>query len=263
MTKAEPMTRAITVRDDLKTAALLSGAFAALAAATVPLLLPALPPEARDLPLPVPAFCAVLAVQALVIYGLFALAGLRMARRRGLDPAPLLTAVWEGRRPGAVARPLAMAAGAGLGCGLLLVAAVASIQRLAPGTLPKVLHPPSFGAALLAGAAASIGEEILCRLFLLGVLLGVLPATRAGTASAIGLSALAFGALHAPAWVFLFGGPTGVPAASWIWLIGLNGLAGAVYAGLYLRLGIGAAIAGHFGTDLVWHAMARWWSGGL
>ena len=176
------MTRAITIRDDLKTAGLLAGAFAALGAATVPLLLPMAPPEARELPLPVPLFSLALALQVLVVYGLLALAGLRLARRRGLEPAPLLSALWIGRRPGPVVRPFAIALGIGLACGLFLVAAIALVQRLAPRTLPPVLHPPSFGAALLAGAAASIGEEILCRRFLLSVLLRILPASRAGVA---------------------------------------------------------------------------------
>jgi hypothetical protein len=213
--------------------------------------------------MPVPLFCLVLALQLLIIYGLLALAGLRLARRCGLDPAPLLSALWTGRRLGPIVRPLAIALGIGAACGLFLVAAVALIQRLAPGTLPQVLHPPSFGAALLAGAAASIGEEILCRLFLLSALLRILPASRVGMAAAIGVNALAFGALHAPAMVFLFGGLRGVPPTSWIWLIGLNGLVGTACALLYLRFGIGGAIAGHFGTDLVWHAMSRLWSGGL
>jgi membrane protease YdiL (CAAX protease family) len=257
------MTRAITIRDDLKTAGLLAGAFAALGAATVPLLLPMAPPGARELPLPIPLFSLALALQVLVIYGLLALAGLRLARRRGLEPAPLLSALWIGRRPGPVVRPLAIALGIGLACGLFLIAAIALVQRLAPRTLPQILHPPSFGAALLAGAAASIGEEILCRLFLLSVLLRILPASRAGVAAAVGLSALAFGALHAPGWVFLFGGLRSVPPASWIWLIGLNGLVGTAFALLYLRFGIGGAIVGHFGTDLVWHALSRLWSGAL
>jgi len=30
-----------------------------------------------------------------------------------------------------------------------------------------------------------------------------------------------------------------------------------------LRFGIGGAVAGHFGTDLVWHALSRLWSVGL
>jgi hypothetical protein len=51
------------------------------------------PPDQRTLPLPLPLFCVVLAVQFLVIYGLLALAGLRLARARNREPAPLLTAL--------------------------------------------------------------------------------------------------------------------------------------------------------------------------
>jgi hypothetical protein len=82
-------------------------------------------------------------------------------------------------------------------------------------------------------------------------------------AAAIGLSALAFAALHAPGMIFLFGGLRSVPPASWLWVIGLNGLVGTAFALLYLRFGIGGAVAGHFGTDLVWHALSRLWSGAL
>src|SRR5262249_32214972 len=126
-------------------AGLLAGAFAPLAPAPAPPLLPMAPPGARELPLPVPLFALALALQVLVVYGLLALAGLRLARRRGLEPAPLLSALWIGRRPGPVVRPLAVALGIGLACGLSLVAAVALVQRLAPRTLPPVLPPPSFG----------------------------------------------------------------------------------------------------------------------
>lgn len=103
--------------DDLKSALILAIAFAAAGALTVPFLLPTLPPEARRLPLPLPMFCTVLAVQLLVLYGLFAFAGLRLARARGLEPAPELTAIWGGPQPtrhGALPEspsPLALAPG--------------------------------------------------------------------------------------------------------------------------------------------------------
>src|SRR5262249_9671772 len=80
--------------DDLKSALILASAFAVAGAATVPLLLPLLPEEARSLPLPVPVFCSVLAVQLVVVYGLLAFAGLRLARRQGLEPAPSLSTLW-------------------------------------------------------------------------------------------------------------------------------------------------------------------------
>src|SRR5436189_3247331 len=92
------MSQGIKVIDDLKTAALLAGSAGLLGAATVPLLLPTLferlPSDQRTLPLPVPLFCVVLVIQFLTFYGLLALAGLRLARRRDREPAPLLTALW-------------------------------------------------------------------------------------------------------------------------------------------------------------------------
>ena len=71
---------------------------------------------------------------------------------------------------------------------------------------------------------------------------------------AIGVSALAFGAAHAPAFVFLFGGLQEVPLASWGWLIVLNGLLGVTFGIVFLRYGVVCAILAHLGTDVVWHA---------
>ena len=142
--------------DDLKTALVLSTALAVAGALTVPFLLPSLAPEARRLPLPLPVFCAVLAVQLLVLYGLFAFAGLRLARARGLQPAPELTAIWERPAGHAGWRRAGVAFAIGLGCGALLIAAVAAIRRFLPGTLPGMLHPPGIVAALLSSAAGSL-----------------------------------------------------------------------------------------------------------
>ena len=243
--------------DDLKSALVLSTAFAAAAAATVPLLMGALPAEARSLPLPAPVFCMVLAVQLVVLYGALGFAGLRLARARRLEPAPYLTGIWDPQ----ATRPRWTRAGIafviGLGCGASLVAAVAAIRRLLPGTLPATVHPPGFSTAILASTAGSLGEEILFRLFALSCLLRLLPEGRAGTALAVGISALAFGAAHAPAMVFLFGGLSQVPTVSWVWLIALNGLLGVTFGAVFLRDGIVCAILAHFGTDLVWHAASQ------
>jgi hypothetical protein len=243
--------------DDLKSALVLAAAFAVAGAATVPLLLPALPAEARSLPLPLPAFCAVLAVQLVVVYGTLGFAGLRLGRARGLEPAPYLTAAWDRRagRPGWGRAVVAFAVG--LGCGTFLVAAVAAIRRLLPGTLPGTLHPPGVAAALLASAAGSLGEEILFRLFALNCLMRLFPEGRAGPAMAVALSALAFGAAHAPALVFLSGGWRQVPPVSWVWLLALNGLLGITFGVVFLRYGIGCAVLAHFGTDVVWHAASQ------
>jgi len=243
--------------DDLKSALVLAGAFALAAAATVPLLLPSLPPEARALPLPLPVFCAVLAAELVFVYGLLGFAGMRLARTRGLEPAPELTALWNPQAARGSWGRAAAAFSLGLGCGAVLVATVAAIQRFLPETLPAMLHPPGIAAALLAGTAGSLGEEILFRLFALSLLLRLLPEGRAARALAVGACALAFAFAHAPAMVFLFGGWQEVPSVSWVWLLALNGLLGVAFGLVYLRSGVVAAVLAHLGTDVVWHAASQ------
>jgi membrane protease YdiL (CAAX protease family) len=134
---------------------------------------------------------------------------------------------------------------------------MALIKRTLPQTLPDVMHPPSFWGALLASATASFSEEILCRLFLFSAFLRLLPASRNSLVIAVAGSSLLFGALHAPAAVFLFGGFDKVPHLFWVWMVSLNGLVGVACALWFLRVGIGAAILVHFGTDLVWHVLSQ------
>jgi membrane protease YdiL (CAAX protease family) len=255
------MRQHVSIVNDLKTAAVLAGAAGLLGAVTVPFLLPSVfelvPPEQRTLPLPLPLFSIVLAIQFLVIYGLLALAGLRLARARGREPAPVLSAIWANKRPDRFGRPAGGAFGTGLLCGLGLVGAIALIKRVLPHTLPEVLHPVSLWGALLASATASFGEEILCRLFLLSAFLRILPALTTNTVIAVAGSSLLFAALHAPAAVFLFGGFDQVPPLSWVWMASLNAFVGVACAVWYLRIGIGGAILVHFGTDLVWHVLAQ------
>jgi membrane protease YdiL (CAAX protease family) len=255
------MSQRISIANDLKTAAVLAGSAGLLGAVTVPFLLPSafelVPPDQRTLPLPLPLFCVILALQFLIIYSLFALAGLRLGRTRNREPAPLLSAIWTNRRPTRFGSAAGLAFATGVLCGLALVGAVALIKRVLPQTLPEVLHPSSFAGALLASATASFGEEILCRLFLLSAFLRLLPVSRKSTVIAVLVSSLLFAALHAPAAVFLFGGFQNVPQLSWVWMLSLNAFVGVACAVWYLRVGIGGAILVHFGTDLVWHVLSR------
>ena len=255
------MPQDISIANDLKTAAVLAGSAGSLGAATVPFLLPSIselaPPDQRTPPLPLPLFCVVLAVQFLIIYGLLALAGLRLARARNREPAPLLTAFWANKRADHFVWPAAGAFATGLLCGLALVGAITLIKRALPQTLPNVLHPTSLWGVLLASAMASFSEEILCRLFLLSALLRILPASRKNTVIAVVASSLLFAVLHVPAAVFLFGGFDKVPPLTWVWMVSLNAFVGIACAAWYLRIGIGGAILVHFATDLVWHVLPQ------
>lgn len=236
-------------RPDVLIAFLLSGTYGLLGAVAAALLIPAIARRTEvALPLPLPLFLVLLAIQLTVIYGLLGWAGLAMARRRGLDPA---------RAPGR--QGMAVASVAGVGAGFFLVLAVKIISSLFPGTLPSTLHPPDVFSALAASAAASFGEEILCRLFMLSLILRVLPVSAASGSVANAGAALFFAAMHTPALIALSGGLAGVPALAWVWIIVFNFLAGLVFGALFLRRGIGAAIAGHASCDLVWHVAAAGW----
>jgi hypothetical protein len=240
---------------DLRTAVLLAGAYGVAGAAASLLLLPLIAQHTDvKLPVPPPLFAILLAIQLTVVYGLLGWAGLRMARGRGLEPAPILTTLWQGgglrmRRGG-----LLQGTVGGLVAGAALLLAVWSIRRAFPGTLPQMLHPPSVASALAASTAASFGEEILCRLFLLSAIQRLLPRNaRWAPATATLVSSLAFGGLHTPGMVMLYGGLAVTPPMAWVWIISLNAFVGTIFGGLYLRRGIGAAITAHWFCDLVWH----------
>jgi membrane protease YdiL (CAAX protease family) len=204
-----------------------------------------------------PLFCVALGLQLLIIYGLFAFAGLRLARARNRQPAPWLSALWVKSRPPRIALRSLWAFGTGAMCGLVLVGAIELIKRVFPQTLPAVLHPPSLWGALLASATASFGEEILFRLFLLSAFLRILPISGKSTALGVAVSSLLFGAMHAPAAVVIFGGLSNVPPLFWLWMMLLNALVGVACALWFLGVGIEGAIIVHFGADVVWHVMSQ------
>jgi len=134
------MSEKVSIVNDLKTAVVLAGSAGLLGALTVPFLLPSIfeliPAEQRTLPLPLPLFCAVLAVQFFIIYGLLALAGLRLARGCHREPAPLLSAIWTKKRPNRFGLPAGLAFGTGILCGLALVGAVVLIKRVFTANAP-------------------------------------------------------------------------------------------------------------------------------
>jgi membrane protease YdiL (CAAX protease family) len=152
---------------------------------------------------------------------------------------------------------LALAMGAGLVVGLLLLA----VLRLA--IQPAV---PEVGARLAAAGAipiwrrvsvvyvAAVGEELVFRLLLLSFIagLGARLSRRVDTVPngnmiwvAISVSAIAFAAAHIPAWV------TAVPLSLGLVLaiFSLNALGGIAFGWVFVRRGIVAAMWAHAGAD--------------
>jgi len=135
------------------------------------------------------------------------------------------------------------------------------------GDYPGFPHP-TFPGSLLASLSAGIGEEILCRLFVMSLwtviwrwILGhVLSARRShGTALWIAnvLAALTFVALHLPAAMLIFGAvsPLLLPPMALAEIVVLNGLVGLLAGWAYARDGLVAAAGVHFWADIVWHVL--------
>lgn len=187
----------------------------------------------------------------LVLYGLLGLIGLWFARRLG----------WAGVfRPDAgwwswLWWPMAL----GIVVGVIMVAG----DRIfaAVGQWGGFSHP-TFPMSLIASATAGIGEEIIFRVFVMGLwafLLRPFLRQQRGLVMWIAnaIAALAFAAGHLPSAMYLLGvsSPLELPAVVLVEGLLLNGLVGLVAGQRYARDGLVAATGVHFWADVVWHVV--------
>ena len=228
---------------------------AAAGAVSVLLLLPyvlSLAPPAVVHALPsLPVFAAMQFVQAFALFALAAWAGLRLGCAYGLD-APLLRRALENKSHGTIATNWIAALGLG--------AAVGGICILLAPLLPipsAAMNQPVWWKGLLASFYGGIGEEVLCRLLLVSVLVWIgarltraRPPRAAIYTTAIVLAAILFGAAHLPQLVLLTGALNFAAASS---VIALNALCGIAFGWLFWRYGLEHAIVAHFSADLVLH----------
>jgi hypothetical protein len=147
--------------------------------------------------------------------------------------------------------------GLGLIVGLLLLGVIRLViepavpaiaaRMVAAGTLPVWRR-------VLIIFVAAVGEEILFRLFLLSLVAGLAvrlfrpagaPPGRSIVWMAIGISALAFAAVHLPAW----SGAAPLTPGLLLAVLSLNALGGVFFGRVFVARGIGAAIWAHAGAD--------------
>lgn len=163
---------------------------------------------------------------------------------------------WLDREPGA-ARALrdnivrGLLAGAPMGVGAL------ALTNFWDPT-PRVEIPtPTVVESILAAFGAGVSEEVGSRLFAMTLFVWLLARRRRphvpATALWIGnaLAATAFGALHVPQAYLFFDVTLRLVA----FIIIVNGTVGMVCGWLYHRRGLAAAMAAHFSTDIVLHAI--------
>jgi membrane protease YdiL (CAAX protease family) len=189
----------------------------------------------------------------IVLYGLAGLAGVWFARRLALPGVYRPDAGWR--------RWFVIPMVIGVAVGVLLVIGdhLFALARDWAG-FP---HPP-FPLSVLASAAAGIGEEILFRLFVMGLwgwLLHLLFRRRGATPAILWaanvIAAVCFAAAHLPGAMFLLGveNPAGIPPLVLSELLVLNVMVGLIAGELYMRDGLVAAVGVHFWADIVWHVL--------
>lgn len=196
---------------------------------------------------------AIVSPASALVAGLVGFLGLRLWYWSGL-PSSLKTEVPQGL--GRVVRPAA-SLGFGLLVGLLLLVMIRWVIE------PTV---PAAGARIAAAAAlpiwrrlvviyvAAVGEELVFRMLLLSAVAGLAMRLRRHAArapsqgvvwGAIGLAAVAFAAVHLPAWSAV--GPLSLGLA--LMVMTLNGVGGVVFGYVFVTRGIVAAIWVHAGAD--------------
>ena len=192
------------------------------------------------------------AVIVLVLYGLLGWAGYWFARRLSL---PGIYREGAGQR-----RWLVVPMVIGVVLGVVLIVGDRLFASWAEGW--SGWSHPDFPLSILASATAGIGEEILFRLFVLGLwafLLNLLLKRFGHQRTALWMAniiaALAFGAGHLPSAIVMLGvsTPAELPTVVLVEVFVLNGIVGVVAGERYIRDGLIAAVGVHFWTDVVWH----------
>jgi membrane protease YdiL (CAAX protease family) len=199
-------------------------------------------------------------VQSLVLIAPLTALGLWLGPKVGLGSERL--AGWIERRPGAThgwLSDLLLAAGIGLGAGVILVVGAAAFVPWMPAELLQA-PVPSWWQALLASVSAGVTEELLLRLGVMTFLawLGMKLTRREQASSAIvwtanAVAALLFGLGHLP----LAASLAPLTAMLVIRTLVLNGFAGMTFGWVYWRYGLIAAMVAHTCADIVLHVLSR------
>jgi membrane protease YdiL (CAAX protease family) len=213
--------------------------------------LPAL--EGQELPAPKPVLALVNAGIMLVLYGGLGFLGLKLSQKLGFAN------IWDPMVSNRQRFLIPALVGIGLGVFLVLADAILS-QFHALGPLP---HPP-FPTSLVASAIASIGEELVFRLFFIPfwvwlisyVILKKKWQNQVFWIVTI-LSALAFAFGHIPSVMAFFGWKTigEIPPALMGEILLLNSIVSVFAAYYFRRFGFLAPVGIHFWTDVVWHVV--------
>lgn len=241
--------------------AIVAGAASACATlAVLPYSLALFPGMFARVPVPLPVFVAAQCIQALIVLTLLSWVGVRLAHAVGLR-SPVLQAIAAGTTVGLLPRrTLLHAAIAGAATGIALILLDKFSMRFMPAVTLQAMPDVALWKRSLAALYGGVTEEILCRLFLMSLLVwlyarfswrrSAIPSHGAMWFGIIG-AAVVFGVLHLPAASTLWPLNTMVVGRTLV----MNSLGGMVFGWLYWRRGLEHAMLAHFCADLALHGI--------
>lgn len=218
---------------------------------------------------PLPAFLGLQFIQALVLFTFVGWAGLRLAYAAGLMTpdrfAPNSNGVGARSTIVALQRTgLATSIAAGCVTGLALLSLAKLTEPFMPATIGASVAHIALWKRLAASFYGGVAEELLCRLFLMSLLVWlarhllarhllarIAPVSSGAAWIGIVGAAVLFGMGHLPA-----------AAAKWplttivvMRIVMLNSAGGIVFGWLYWRRGLTHSMAAHFFADIVLHGI--------
>jgi hypothetical protein len=224
----------------------------------LPHLFALMPQLATKIPVPLPVFAIAQTVQTGIVFLLLAWIGLRLGYAHDLD-APVLRQ-WLGAGPARSSSTRWLPSiGLGIAIACICIVVDRALGAWAPSALVAAAPVAEWWKGLLSSFYGGIGEEVLCRLFLVSALVwmgarmqrATMP--RAGVYwGAIIMAAVLFGIGHLPALAQI----ATLDLANVSRVIGLNAFAGTAFGWLFWRRGLEHAMAAHFSADLVLHVAA-------
>jgi len=217
------------------------------------------PAQFARVPMPMPLFVLTQFLQGFVLLALLSWVGLRLGHAIGLGSPLAETLVYRRQAFSLPGKTLALAAVAGAITGALLLVLDRGFQPFMPGTTLATAANLDLWKRLLASFYGGITEELICRLFLMTLLVWICwkftsrkdaPAAWMMWSGIVGASLL-FGIGHLPAAAAVWPLTAGVVART----LALNGIAGIAFGWIYWRRGLEHAMLAHFAADLVVHGL--------
>jgi membrane protease YdiL (CAAX protease family) len=204
-----------------------------------------------------PAILLAQIVQSLILFSIAIFVGLYLAKRVGFG-LPVLEGALEGKKPGGDWRSiLGLSIGMGVLATILIILFSLMFWHISRTLLSVEMSIPIWK-AFLASFYGGIAEEILCRLFLMTLLVWIsskIKKTQDGRPTTIGiwlsivLSSVLFGLGHLP----ITGDIIPISPMVVARAVLLNGVAGIIFGWLYQKYGLESAMIGHFACDITLH----------